>query len=253
MAKFLPGLFGPLNSLRKDLRARLLRDNRWADDWYRREFFRAAFYALHFNGIAGDYAEFGCHDAKTFRMAYRWSRAHRRMPKRMLWAFDSFQGLPPAETGKDDHPAWVAGAMATDEARFHRLCQGAGMRQGSDYRTVPGFYSDTLRPGALPADALPREIALAYIDCDLHSSTRDVLNYLRPHLRHGMVVAFDDWHCIAAGAISGERAAFLEFLETEDRFHFLPFRGIDWYGMSFVVEDRRLLPGRATEMIGYRT
>jgi hypothetical protein len=228
-----------LNDLRKDPRGWLMRDNRWADRWYRREFFRAAFAALAFNGISGDYAEFGCHDAMTFRLAFRWSRAHRRFPKRMLWAFDSFQGLPQPESGLDAHPAWTPGAMATSLAKFQQICRRAGMRERDDYRTVAGFYRDSLGSAA----ELPADIALAYVDCDLHSSTRDVLQFLKPRLKHGMVLAFDDWHCIAPDAISGERAAFLEFQREENRFHFLPFLPIGWHGTSFVVEDRRLLPG----------
>ncbi|MGH9366849.1 MAG: hypothetical protein ACRD3M_04145 [Thermoanaerobaculia bacterium] len=35
-----------------------------------REFFRKAFLTLGFNGVAGDYAEFGCYTGTTFGLAW---------------------------------------------------------------------------------------------------------------------------------------------------------------------------------------
>ena len=242
MVKILPGFYAPINRFRKNFRAFVRLDDRWADRWYRREFFRSAFKALHFNGISGGYVEFGCHGVMTFRLAWRWSRALRRHPKRMLWAFDSFQGLPKTESEQDTHPAWIPGAMATSLPRFHAVCRRAGMREGRDYRVVPGFYSDTLQCDESGVGERPDDIALAYVDCDLHSSTRDVLEFLKPNLKHGMILAFDDWYCVDTNSISGERAAFLEYLEGEDRFAFQPFMMIGWHGLSFLVEDRNLLP-----------
>src|SRR5262245_37764037 len=68
----------------------------------RKEFFRRAFKALQFNGIQGDYAEFGCHGGMTFSLAYRAANKVRRHS--MFWAFDSFAGLPPPQGLKDRHP-----------------------------------------------------------------------------------------------------------------------------------------------------
>ncbi len=56
----------------------------------RHEFFYNAFRALSFNGIDGDYAEFGCYRAMTFAMAYHEAVRHKH--KARLWAFDSFSG-----------------------------------------------------------------------------------------------------------------------------------------------------------------
>jgi len=55
---------------------------------YRQEFFSNAFKALRFNGIDGDYAEFGSWGGLTFGLAYQESR--RRGHSAKLWAFDSF-------------------------------------------------------------------------------------------------------------------------------------------------------------------
>ncbi len=154
---------------------------------WRRQFFYNAFKALAFNGIDGDYAEFGCWGGLTFSLAHHESRRHRH--KARLWAFDSFQGLPPSGDERDAHPIWVEGTLSTSVDEFRGLCAKNGIPP-ADYHVVPGFYHDTLDQGA--DDAESRNIALAYVDCDLYSSTRSVLRFLMPRLKHGMVIAFDD-------------------------------------------------------------
>ena len=58
----------------------------------------------------------------------------------------------------------------------------------------------------------PANIALAFIDCDMYSSTRSVLGFLMPRLKHGMIIAFDDYFCwIRRPQPSGERRAMLDF------------------------------------------
>ena len=80
---------------------------------------------LAFNGISGDYAEFGCHGGTTFAMAHR--NAKIRGGARHQWAFDSFSGLPPAVDGADAHPIWVAGEMATSLQDFRAACRRQGI------------------------------------------------------------------------------------------------------------------------------
>ena len=67
----------------------------------------------------------------------------------------------------------------------------------------PKFHEtrDTPRVGKLA----PTDIALAYIDCDLYSSTMPVLEFLLPRLKNGMIIAFDDYFCWSATQLS-ERA-----------------------------------------------
>jgi hypothetical protein len=202
---------------------------------YRQQFFFNAFKALRFNGIVGDYAEFGSWGGKTFALAYQESRRHGHGAR--LWAFDSFRGFP--EPGAaDEHPEWSEGKMAISLEEFHAVCAGNGIPREA-YSVVPGFYEETLArmsPGDEPAD-----IALAYVDCDLYSSTRTVLDFLRPRLKHGMIVAFDDWFCWSATQLSGERKAMLELAAADDRWEWAPYVQYGWHGQSFVIESRELL------------
>jgi O-methyltransferase len=201
----------------------------------RQAFFYNAFMALTFNGIDGDYAEFGSCGGMTFVLAYRESRRHKHNAN--FWAFDSFKGLPAPKGEKDSHPVWEEGAMSTSVDQFHDICASNGIPR-RDYHVVPGFYEETLTSMS-PTDE-PKNIALAYIDCDLYSSAQKVLEFLMPRLKHGMIIAFDDYFCWSPAQISGERRAKLEFFSNHSTWELIPFMRFGWHGNSFVVENRKI-------------
>jgi len=64
-----------------------------------------------------------------------------------------------------------------------------------------------------------------------------VLYYLGKKMKHGMIIAFDDYFVYDTQNISGNRGAFLEFMAQDKRFNFLPYQHFNWNGMSFIVED----------------
>lgn len=196
---------------------------------------------MAFNGIDGDYAEFGSHGCNTFALAYQESRRNNQHNAH-LWAFDSFQGLPRGKDEKDEHPNWMEGGMETSLTRFLALCASRNIPD-SEYTVVPGFYEDTL-PALKPGDA-PQNIALAYIDCDLYSSTCDVLGFLMPRLKHGMIMAFDDYFCWSATGLSGERKAMLDYFGGSKNdncpWRLEPYMQYGWHGQSFVVESKEVL------------
>jgi O-methyltransferase len=213
----------------------VLRDGYYHEYAQRREFFRKAFSALAFNGIDGDYAEFGCCGAVTFTLAHRFLKESGHPGA--MWAFDSFCGLPEPREPKDSHPAWVSESMAMEIGEFRRACRERGVRD-KDYTVVAGFYEETLRePFSGPR---PANICLAYLDCDLYTSAREVLGFLMPRLKHGMIVAFDDYYCWSASHASGERTACAEFFQDNPEWVLVPFVQFGWGGMSFVVEQRAL-------------
>jgi O-methyltransferase len=208
-------------------------DDPWRSEMvHRKEFLRRAFHCVAFNGIEGDYAEFGCNGAMTFRLA--WGAANLVDYPTHLWGFDSFAGLPSSDDPRDDHPQWVPGTMATSAEDFRRICGEAGL-PSSAYTIVEGLYETSLRPDA--PGARPERVSVAYVDCDLYSSTREVLGFLEPRLQLGAIVAFDDYYCYAPDAPSGERLAAAEHFATGD-LRLVPYVQFGWHGMSFVVERR---------------
>ena len=202
---------------------------------FKGQFFWNAFKALDYNGIDGDYVEFGSHGGKTFKLAS--DQIKKRNIKRHMWSFDSFEGLPANVTTADKHPKWQEGTMATDVDAFHRICKSNGIPKNK-YTAVPGYYEESLTK--LDASAAPNNIALAYIDCDMYSSTVTVLNFLEPRLKQGMIIAFDDYFCWAADQISGERKAMAEFIVNSNKWNLVRYRDYGWAGASFVVEPKQV-------------
>ncbi len=204
--------------------------------FFRHQFFFNAWRALTFNGITGDYAEFGSWGGVTFTISYVESRRQLRRPH--MWAFDSFKGLPPQQGAEDEHPMWQPDTLSTSVAQFHQICAN-GQIPREEYTTIEGFYDETL--DKMTAQRYPENIALAYIDCDLYSSTMSVLRFLMPRLKHGMIIAFDDYFCWSTKQLAGERRAMVELLQNHERWHLEPYMRYGWHGKSFFVEDRQLL------------
>jgi len=153
-----------------------------------------------------------------------------------MWAFDSFRGLPETSEADDEHPLWIPGMFAMDVDDFRRHCIENGIPREA-YTTIVGFYDESL--GSFSPSAAPSDIVLAYIDCDMYSSTRDVLDFLSPRLKHGMILAFDDYFCFSSTRPSGEKLAFEEILASETNWRFERYRDIGWAGASFIVESAK--------------
>ena len=197
-------------------------------------FLDKAFKAVTFNGITGDYFEFGCCGGATFTFAH--DARQRHGSNAHLWAFDSFAGLPPSATEGDAHPRWVEGEMEIEEAEFRNLMAERGV-PAETYSIVRGFYADSLSRPDLPGD-----VAIAYIDCDLHSSTADVLRFLAPRLKPGLILALDDYFCFSANGPSGEHAALEEFMLTQPAWRLERYLPFGWHGQSFIVLPADIVP-----------
>lgn len=113
--------------------------------------------------------------------------------------FDSFDGLP--ENWREGFPA---GMFRTTPPEV----PGAEL--------VVGLYADTLPNWAPDEDDAP--IRLVHIDCDLYSSTRDVLQHLGSHLEPGCLIVFDEFHGYP-GHEDHEAKAWAEWVEEN---------GADW-------------------------
>ena len=122
--------------------------------------------------------------------------------------------------------------MATAIDTFHGICKDHGI-SSSSYTAVPGFFEDSLKEQGAKR---PTDIALAYIDCDLYSSTETVLDFLLPLLKPGMLLAFDDYHCWSKDGVSGERRALQELAARTPQWTFAPYQDYGWASRSYVVE-----------------
>lgn len=165
----------------------------------------------------GYYLEFGCHKARTMR--YAWTHTRHNFSLTYV-GFDSFEGLPDPEP-IDRLANWRRGSFAVSEADFISTVVSAGMPRDR-LVTIKGFYSDSLTADTARR-FLPRKASIIYVDCDLYNSTVPVLDFIKPFLQVGTIIAFDDWNCFFATADRGQRRAWAEFCAANSMFRFERF------------------------------
>ncbi|WVN42119.1 class I SAM-dependent methyltransferase [beta proteobacterium MWH-UniP1] len=116
-------------------------------------------------------------------------------PESEFFGFDSFIGLP--EFWKDGF----------DKGRF---AQPRLPEVPRNVQLIKGWFSDTIPAFFAQSDFSHKEISFLHVDCDLYSSTRDVLTGCASGLRPGTVVAFDEYFNYP-GWQGHEHKALLEF------------------------------------------
>lgn len=203
-------------------------------------FFYDAWVNQNINAITGDYVEFGSWGANTMHMAYEAMKLSGRTDRHM-WAYDSFQPLPEAKDDRDLHPGWRPGGSTGGGGvgKFHEACERHGIPRDA-YTATEGYFDATLPP--LGADGEPRDIAVCLIDCNMYSSAVTVFEFLEPRLKHGMILAFDDYFCWSPERISGEQSVLLEFARDHPEWHFERYRDLHRAGTSFVVQHADQIP-----------
>jgi hypothetical protein len=193
------------------------------------------------NQVRGDYFEFGVWRGTTFSFAHRLKRKM-SMKTMKMWAFDSFEGLPPIDDNRFN--VFSQGEYACSEAEFRSILRRNGVR-GDEYEVVKGFYQDSLN-----ADLHGRmsgiSAAIVWIDCDLYVSTRPVLEFLSRYLTEGTVICFDDFYFYRGSPEQGEQRAIREFLAEHPDVHFTPYLDFAPTGKSFLVH----LTGARQEAFG---
>jgi len=108
--------------------------------------------------------------------------------KRVIWLFDSFQGLPPA-TEKDVNvkrenyfAGWNKGEISNVEQVFRKL--GLCLDR---VKIVPGWFDSTLRTAAID------QIAVLHIDADWYESVKLVLDVFYEKVAPGGYIILNDY------------------------------------------------------------
>lgn len=197
-------------------------------------FFRMAAGFLHSAGVRGDYHEYGCFSATSFRMML--SEAFKLGFDGMnFFAFDSFQGLPEIQTEISDQLNWTPGSMEMTEQDFRRTIEQHGLFVNR-VRTIPGWFDQSLTPELQQRFVTNEQpLAMATIDCDLYESAVPVLRFIEPLLQEGTLLYIDDYFAGYRGSPRhGVARAFHDF-EQHCALKFQPFLNVGWWGKSFIA------------------
>jgi hypothetical protein len=198
------------------------------------DYFLNAFDFLTGSEIVGDYFEFGCHKARTFRMALSCAYFY-KMHSMRFHAFDSFEGLP--DFGDHLIEQWRPGQLATSENDFDRLIAEHNLFPNKIFKHK-GFYKDLLTP-SLSKTLLESKAKAAFIniDCDFYDSAVSVFNFIEPFLQHGTVLYLDDAFCaFKETSKGGVLGAFNEF-QKNSSFKFVEHMSVGWAGRSYIASS----------------
>jgi hypothetical protein len=139
-------------------------------------------------GVPGDFLEAGVYKggAVIFMRGFL-SRAG--IKDRLVWAADSFSGIPvsrSAPEGGDAVDSWADRWVASlDEVKANIARYGL---LDDQVRFLPGLFHETLPKAPIKA------LAVARLDGDSYESTMDALSALYPRLSPGGYLVIDDWH-----------------------------------------------------------
>jgi len=148
--------------------------------------------------------EFGVASGKTVNYISKFT-------EETVHGFDSFLGLP--ETWREGY----------EQGKFN--LHGNLPKVNPNVSLIKGLFQDTL-PVFLTEQS--KKISFIHIDCDLYSSTKYILNEVKPYLEEGCVIVFDELvNYPGFDGETGELKAFYEFI-TENNVNY------EWIGMNGV-------------------
>jgi hypothetical protein len=173
-------------------------------------------FALTQVAVPGHYLEFGVFSGGTIR------HIARRKPAATIHGFDSFEGLPEAWSG------FNLGQRAFSRgSRLPRVPANVALHKGWFSATTAAWLAGN-----------PGPVAFIHIDCDLYSSTVDILTGLQDRLQSGTIIVFDEYFNYP-GWEQHEFKAWREFVAARD----VEYDYVAYARQQVMVRIRRIRAG----------
>lgn len=147
------------------------------------------------NGATGAFVELGCYTGTTSLFLQRLLQQYGATNE--FHVYDSFSGLP-EKLAQDSSPAGMqfkGGELRATKSQFIKHFQQANL-------PLPKIHTGWFEE--LTTEAMPKNIAFAFLDGDFYSSIRSSLKVITPHLADRAVIVIDDY---ANEALPGARKA----------------------------------------------
>jgi len=154
-----------------------------------------------------------------------------------IYGFDSFEGLPSSKDPADKHRTWEKGEMAHSlEEIKQKLQSNEFSKKFENIKFVKGFYEQSLT-SSLRDELSSTPPGIVTIDVDYYSSTKTVLEWLRPILKGGTFFYFDDIWAFHGNPNYGQVKAINEFNEKDEGF-LIPFRQFGIPDKTFIYSNK---------------
>jgi len=185
----------------------------------------------------GDYYEFGIYKGYTFAHACNYAKKM-KFDKMRFFGFDSFEGLPEIE-GLDitrDMP-FYKGQYCAGKEQVRKDIDGTGV-DWSKAHLIEGFFNKSLNDETRDKFDM-KKISVALVDCDLYSSTVEVLDFIKNMIFDRTILIFDDWNTFNKNNDRGQRKAFGDFLDANKHISAESFFSYGAWGKVFIVRIDR--------------
>lgn len=144
-------------------------------------------------------AEFGVYKGESLKFFSK------NINNRKIFGFDSFEGLP---------ENWVGSTFKKNSFKVNEI-----PKFSSNVEIIRGLVQDTLENFLKKNEK--KKFSLINLDLDLYSSTKYVLNKIKPFCRSGTIIIFDDLYNHSGWSV-GEYKALQETLSNDD-YDFIAF------------------------------
>lgn len=187
--------------------------------------------------VKGDYFEFGVARGLTFIAAYHLNRKLKADISK-FYDFDSFEGFPEPEGIDKEFERFKKGeeAWSLKEFKKNLRSKNVSLEKVAIYK---GWFKDTLSKDLQEALNNKTKISIAWIDCDMYTSTKQVLNFIPSLLTQGSILIFDDYFCYRGDPNKGEQRAMDEFLKRNSSIELIPYQKFGIVGNSFIVNIKK--------------
>lgn len=151
----------------------------------------------------GDIFEFGVYKGQSLSFICKTN------PNRKIYAFDSFVGLP---------EAWPGGRESSHKKGHFNVRGKTPDIDHKHLKFIKGWFQDTL---PIFTSGYSGSVALIHIDCDIYSSTKTILEYMKPYIQPGTIIIFDELIGYVGFELN-EMKAWLEFVnDTNIEYNYL--------------------------------
>jgi len=185
--------------------------------------------------IDGDYVEFGVFTGSSFCHSLRCNRRllnlNPKLKNTCFYGFDSFSGFGELDD-EDVHPFYTDENFDTDFDKVNKRVKK--IAKNIKYKLVPGYFSESLKGGALAMGI--KKTKIIFIDSDTYSSANEALNFCVPTIQIGTYIILDDYFSYKGSLKKGVAGAFEKFLKITNA----DVRHIFTYGMGgavFIISD----------------
>jgi hypothetical protein len=202
---------------------------------------RKLLWQLNTDATPGDYYEFGVAQGNSIRaaeLAIRKSKYPKlgiRGLSRNIYGFDNFTGFSSLSI-IDSHPTWNGEkynhSLAKVKKRFRKI-KNVNLIQTDVCNMLDS--GDILTNGSQWGIPFDSEASLVLFDLDLYAPTKSALNWIKPKLKQGTFLMFDELFYFAARNDRGELRAFLEFQNENPKLQFTKIASYGAGGQVFVV------------------